>query len=85
MRTTQHFVLIIDNNMDVKQSPNHKQYLTALSKMSAEQRLGKAVDLSALTKELFMTGLRRRFPDKTVSEIKEIYLQRIAKCYNRNY
>ncbi len=53
--------------------------------MSAEQRLLKVLELSALTKQLFMAGLNKRFPDKTASEIKEIYLQRLAKCYNRNY
>ncbi len=71
--------------MSIKQSPNHKPYLTALSEMSAEQRLLKALELSAITKELFRRGLNKRFPDKTQAEIKEIYLQRLAKCYNRNY
>jgi hypothetical protein len=71
--------------MNNKQAPNHQQYLTTLRKMSAEQRLIKAFELSALTKELFITGLRNRFPQKTAIEIKEIYLQRLAKCYNRNY
>ncbi|MEJ7676984.1 MAG: hypothetical protein WKG06_03735 [Segetibacter sp.] len=71
--------------MSFKQSPNHKQYLTTLNKMSAEQRLLKALELSAITRELFMDGLNKRFPYKTKTEIKEIYLQRLAKCYNRNY
>ncbi|MGI8952560.1 MAG: hypothetical protein ACR2FN_13370 [Chitinophagaceae bacterium] len=71
--------------MNIKQLPNHKQYLTTLNKMSAEQRLLKALELSAITKELFLSGLNKRFPNKTKSEIKEIYLQRLAKCYNRNY
>ena len=71
--------------MSIKQSPNHKQYLITLNKMTAEQRLLKALELSALIKELFMAGLNKRFPDKTEIEIKEIYLQRLAKCYNRNY
>jgi hypothetical protein len=71
--------------MSIKQSPNHQQYLKTLMKMSAEQRLLKAVELSALVKEIFLQGLRKRFPDKTETEIKEIYLQRLAKCYNRNY
>ncbi len=53
--------------------------------MSAEQRLLKALELSAMTKQLFLAGLLKRFPDKTKTEIKEIYLQRLAKCYNRNY
>ena len=71
--------------MNIKQSPNHTQYLITLSKMSAEQRLLKALELSAIAKGLFMTGLKKRFPDKTEPELKEIYLQRLAKCYNRNY
>ena len=71
--------------MSIKQSPNHKQYLITLHKMSAEQRLLKALELSAITKELFKAGLTKRFPNKTKTEIKEIYLQRLAKCYNRNY
>lgn len=53
--------------------------------MSAEQRLLKALELSAITKMLFMAGLNKRFPDKTEKEIKKIYLQRLSKCYNRNY
>ena len=71
--------------MSIKLSLNHKQYLVTLKKMGAEQRLLKALELSALAKELFMAGLNKRFPDKTETEIKEIYLQRLAKCYNRNY
>lgn len=71
--------------MNYKATPNHKQYLSTLSKMGGEQRLIKALELSAITKELFINGLQKRFPDKTEIEIKEIYLQRLAKCYNRNY
>ena len=71
--------------MNYKTAPNHRQYLIALTKMGAEQRLIKEMELSSITKELFMSGLRKRFPNKTETEIKEIYLQRLAKCYNRNY
>jgi hypothetical protein len=71
--------------MNNKATPNHRQYLLTLSKMGAEQRLIKAFELSSITKELFITGLHKRFPYKTETEIKEIYLQRLTKCYNRNY
>ncbi len=71
--------------MNTKESPNHKQYLATLKKMSPEQRLLKALELSAIAKELFINGLHKRFSDKTEAEIKEIYLQRLSKCYNRNY
>ena len=80
-----YFAVIVQRQMSIKQSPNHKQYLITLIKMSAEQRLLKALELSALTKELFLMGLHKRFPDKTDTEIKEIYLERLSKCYNRNY
>lgn len=71
--------------MNYKATPNHRQYLLTLIKMGAEQRLIKTLELSSITKELFITGLHKRFPNKTQKEIKEIYLQRLAKCYNRNY
>ncbi len=71
--------------MNYKATPNHRQYLFALTKMGAERRLLKALELSSITKELFLSGLYKRFPDKTETEIKEIYLQRLVKCHNRNY
>ncbi len=71
--------------MQIKQYPNHKIYLQTLKNMTPEQRLQKAFELSSLTKDLFMHGLRKRFSDKTEVEIKAIYLERIAKCHNRNY
>lgn len=71
--------------MNLKQSPNHKKYLQTLIKMGAEQRLLKAFELSAITKTVFLKGLQKRFPHKSEKEIKEIYLQRLATCYNRNY
>ena len=54
-------------------------------RMSAEQRLSKAFELSELTKNLFLDGLKKTFSEKTNEEIRKIYLERIAKCYNRNY
>jgi hypothetical protein len=71
--------------MELKPHPNHNIYLKTLQKMTPEQRLTKAFELSDFIKNLFLQGLRNRFKDKTESEIKEIYLERIAKCYNRNY
>jgi len=70
--------------MDHKQA-NHRQYLMTLKKMGAEKRLMKALELSAIAKQFFLSGLKKRFPDKTEKEIKELYLQRLDKCHNRNY
>jgi hypothetical protein len=53
--------------------------------MTPEQRLAKAFQLSTMSRQLFLQGLKSRFPLKTEAELKKIYLERIAKCYNRNY
>lgn len=71
--------------MQIKRYSNHKIYLQTLKNMTPEQRLKKAFELSSFTKKLFLYGLKRRFSNKSESEIKSIYLERIAKCHNRNY
>jgi hypothetical protein len=53
--------------------------------MTPEERLLKVFELSEFAKELFLVGLRRRFPDLPDEKIKKIYLERIDKCHNRNY
>lgn len=71
--------------MNIKTHPNHFVYLQTLKRMTPEQRLLKAFELSEFAKELFLHGLKKRFPEKTEAEIKAIYLERIALCHNRNY
>lgn len=71
--------------MDFKKHPNHKIYIEVLRKMSPEQRLAKAFELSEFAKQLFIHGLRKRFPDLPEKKFKEILLDRLAKCHNRNY
>ncbi len=68
-----------------KPRPNHQQYLAALEALGPEGRLKKMFELSEFSKQLFLQGLRERFPEKTEEEIKKIYLERIVLCYNRNY
>ena len=72
-------------DVDIKPRPQHQIYLQLLAKMTPEQRLKKVFQLSAMAKELFLSGLKKRFPEKSEQEIRKIYLERIAKCYNRNY
>ncbi|SMB89595.1 hypothetical protein SAMN00808754_0181 [Thermanaeromonas toyohensis ToBE] len=71
--------------IDPKPRPNHRIYIEVLREMTPEQRLAKAFELSALGKELFLHGLRERYPDLSEEEIRKIYLERISKCHNRNY
>lgn len=71
--------------MNIKKRPNHAIYIKALRRMSPEARLLKAFELSAFSRQLFLQGLRRRFPDKSEAEIHKLYLERLDKCHNRNY
>ena len=71
--------------MDPKPRPNHKLYLDILRKMTPEQRLLKAIELSELAKQAARDGLRRRFPDLNEAEFHQLFLKQLEKCHNRNY
>ena len=71
--------------MNPKARPNHQLYIQILRRMTPEQRLMKAFELSAMAKELFVHGLRRRFPQLGEEEFKKLLLERLDKCHNRNY
>jgi len=71
--------------MDIKKRPNHKLYIQVLRRMSPEARLMKAFELTEFSRELFLIGLRKRFPNLTEDELKKLYLERLDKCHNRNY
>ncbi len=68
-----------------KKRPNHRRYLEVLRRMTPEQRLAKAFELSAFAKALFLHGLRKRYPTATEEEFRKILLGRLAKCHNKNY
>lgn len=71
--------------MNIKERPNHAMYIRTLRRMSPEARLLKAFELSEFSRQLFLQGLRRRFPNKSDAEIHKLYLERLDKCHNRNY
>ncbi len=71
--------------MDIKKRPNHKIYIQTLRRLTPEARLNEAFSLSQMTRDLFLSGLRRRFADLSDGAIKDIYLERLKKCHNRNY
>ena len=70
---------------DPKPRPNHRLYVETLRKMTPEARLEKALELSQMSRELFVQGLRRRFPSLGDEEFKKLLLARLAKCHNSNY
>lgn len=71
--------------MNVKTRPNHKIYIQILRQMSPENRLLKAFELSELSKQLFIHGLRKRFPNLKDKEFNNLVAVRLEKCHNRNY
>ena len=71
--------------MNPKPRPNHKLYLDVIRKMSPEQRLQKAIELSELARQAARDGLRQRFPDLSEPEFHRLFLKQLEKCHNRNY
>jgi len=69
----------------IKQRPNQKLYLATLRKLTPEQRLLKAFELSEFSKQLTLHGLRKKFPEMSEPEIMKTYIERLNKCHNRNY
>lgn len=70
---------------DPKPRPNHARYIQTLQRLSPEQRLLKAFELTQFTRELLRHGLRRLYPEADEQGLKTIFLQRLEKCHNRNY
>jgi hypothetical protein len=65
--------------MNPKPGPNHRLYLLALRKMTPDQRLAKAFELSAIAKKLFIEGLREQFPSTTEEEFRRILRARLEE------
>jgi hypothetical protein len=62
-----------------------RAYLAALQRLTPSDRVAKAFELSEMAKSLLKDALRRRFPDRTESDLHELYLARLSKCHNNNY
>ncbi|MEX0715882.1 MAG: hypothetical protein WD066_04810 [Planctomycetaceae bacterium] len=68
-----------------KPQPNHREYIRVLWRMTSAERIQRAMDLSDAVRAMFRPGLRRRFPNFSEEEFHRLYLERLAKCHNRNY
>lgn len=68
----------------VKVQPHRAHYLRTLAAMSPEQRLEKAFELSTWSRELFMAGLRDRFPELEPDQLRALYVKRLSRCHNRD-
>ena len=64
---------------------DRKIYIEVLKRMTPEQRLQKAFELSETCKELLKIGLKNRYPDSSKDELHRLFLKIMDKCYNKNY
>jgi hypothetical protein len=70
---------------DPKPRPNRKLYIESLKRMTPEQRLLKAIELSEMGKQMLSDNLRRQNPGLPEAELHRLFLARLARCHNRNY
>ena len=71
--------------MDPKPRPHLKAYIEILRRMTPDQRLRKALELTELGKRLLADGLRTRYPDLPEDELRKLYLEHLRQCHNNNY
>jgi len=71
--------------MNMKPQSIHDVRISVLRRMSGEERLLKAFELSDLVRQLFAHGLRKRFPNISEEAFKKVFLERLDICHNRNY
>ena len=64
---------------------DRRVYLGVLARMSPEARLLKSFELTDFSRQLFLQGLRTRFPGRDQAELKQFMLERLDLCHNRNY
>jgi hypothetical protein len=70
---------------DPKLRPNHKLYIEVLRRMTPEQRLRKSFELTKFARQIFIAGLRQRHPDLPEAEFRQLVLEHLRRCHNRNY
>jgi hypothetical protein len=64
---------------------NRALYIETLRRMSPEERLSKAFELSEMTRELLRAGLAQRYPSASAEELHRLYLERLERCRCRIY
>lgn len=67
---------------DPKPRPNHARYIRTLRQMTPAQRLAKAIELTEMSRALFKSGLRERFPELSEAQLHTLYIKRLKLCHN---
>jgi hypothetical protein len=69
---------------DIKPRPNHAMYIDILRRMTGEERLKKAIELTLTTRELMRAGLRHRHPGASDDELAALAAEALLACHRRN-
>jgi hypothetical protein len=67
----------------LKPEPNRRVYIETLRRMTPEQRLAKAIELSDMTREALRAGLAERHPDATPEDLTAMVIERLERCRKR--
>ncbi|MEK7475002.1 MAG: hypothetical protein AAB152_05135 [Candidatus Coatesbacteria bacterium] len=70
---------------DPKSRPNRRRYLEALARMSPEDKLRKAFELTSFCRALLAAGLASTFPGLSEEERRRLYLVRLDRCHNKTF
>jgi hypothetical protein len=68
----------------LKQQPNRRVYLDALRRMTPEQRLSKAFELSDMTHDALRVAVAARNPGASADDLQALYLERLEQCRRRD-
>jgi hypothetical protein len=68
---------------NLKAQPNRRIYVGVLRRMTPEERLSKAFELSDMTREALRAGLAQRYPDATPQELTAMVIERLDRCRRR--
>ncbi len=69
----------------MKDDLNHAIYIRLMRRLTPEQRLAIAFDLSEFSKRLFIEGLRKLCPDLPQARFRQLVMRRLERCHNRDY
>lgn len=66
-----------------KAQPNRRIYIETLRRMTSDQRLAKAFELSDMTRDALRAGLAQRHPEATPEELTAMVIERLERCRRR--
>lgn len=70
--------------IEQKSRPNRRIYIETLRRMTPEQRLAKAFELSEMTHEALRAAIISRYPEATPAEVQALFVERLERCRSRS-